>query len=351
MEGRALVKFGACLSLEPRWGEISRAGEYARQLEQLGYDYIWCSDERFERDVFTVLALAALSTKNVRLGTCATNPYMRHPLTTAAAISTINELSGGRAVLGISAGGSSLFEQQQMERPHSPLLALREAIEVVGAMSKGEKFDYEGKTMKFRGANLDFDSRHVPIYLAGRGPKLFQLAGELADGVIIGSLASKSGIRFALENLKNGAHKSGRDVGDIDVVFWAYAALSDDEEKAKQLVKRIIVSSMWSSKSILKYLGIDDDVWRPIEDRLKIALSSGLRTEDAYRQAYDRVTDDILDAWSVTGNIESVVRKARAIMDEGVNQFAVLPFGETQAERRAMLVAFAEEVIPKLKEE
>jgi 5,10-methylenetetrahydromethanopterin reductase len=218
-------------------------------------------------------------------------------------------------------------------------------------MSKGKKFDYEGKTVRFKGANLDFDSRHIPIYLAGRGPKLFQLAGELADGVIIGSLASKSGIRFAIENLKNGAQKSGRDVRDIDVVFWAYTALSDDEERAKQLVKRMVVSSMWSSKSILKHTGIGDDRWRPIEDRLKLAFSSGLRAEDAYRQVYDRLTDDILDAWSVTGNTESVIRKARMIIDEGVNQFAILPFCETQAERRTMLVAFAEEVIPKLKGE
>jgi len=346
-----VVEFGVCLGLEPQWGEVSRAGEYARQLEQLGFDFIWCGDERFERDVYIVLGLAALSTKRARLGTCVTNPYMRHPLTTAVAISTLNELSNGRAVLGISAGGSSLFEQQQMGRPHPPLLALREAIEVIRNMSKGKKFDYEGKTVRFKGANLDFDSRHIPIYLAGRGPKLFQLAGELADGVIIGSLASKSGIRFAIENLKNGAQKSGRDVRDIDVVFWAYTALSDDEERAKQLVKRMVVSSMWSSKSILKHTGIGDDRWRPIEDRLKLAFSSGLRAEDAYRQVYDRLTDDILDAWSVTGNTESVIRKARMIIDEGVNQFAILPFCETQAERRTMLVAFAEEVIPKLKGE
>lgn len=346
---RALVKFGANLSLDSSWGSISRVGEYAKQLEQLGYDYIWCGDERFERDVYIILSLAALDTRNVRLGTCVTNPYMRHPLTTAVAISTLNELSRGRAVLGIGAGSSTLFERQQMERPNPPSLAIREAIEVVRGLSEGRKVDYDGKTMSFIGADLDFESRRIPIYLAGRGPKLLQLAGELADGVIIGSLASKAGIRFALENLKKGAQRSGRDVEDVDIVFWAYTAISDDEERARQLVKPIVVASMWSSKSILKYIGIDDTVWKPIEDKLEQAFRSGFGPEDAYKQASDQLTDDMLAAWSVTGNPENVARRAREIIDEGVNQLAILPFADTPAESRMMLKTFAETAIAELR--
>jgi 5,10-methylenetetrahydromethanopterin reductase len=343
------VKFGVCLSLDPRYGEISRASEYAKQLEQLGYDHIWCGDERFERDLYVVLSLIALNTKTVMLGPCVTNPYMRHPLTTAAAISTVNELSGGRAVLGIGAGGSVLFERQQMKRIHAPVSAIREAVEVIRAISTGKKIDYDGETMKFKGASLDFECSRIPIYVASRGPKLFQLAGELADGVIIGSLTSKAGLEFALENLRKGAQRSNRDVKDIDVVFWAYTAISDDEERARQLVKRIVVSSLWSSKSILNYIGIDSATWKPIENKLEQAFDSGLEPDEAYRQACDHLTDGILDAWSITGNPESVTRKAREIIDGGVDQFAILPLAETQEESRMMVKTFAEVVIPELR--
>jgi len=344
-----LVKFGTKISVRYEWGAIREIPRYAQQLENWGYDHLWCSDERFERDVYAVLSLSALSTERVMLGTCVTNPYLRHPLMTATGIGTVNEASNGRAVMGIGAGASAMFERQNMMRPSAPVQAIREAIEVIRAMTSGETVDYDGKTMKFKGANLDFKSKRVPIYVASRGPKLFQLAGELADGVIIGSLASKEGIRFALENVRKGAKRSGRDPEEIDTVFWSYTCMSEDEEKAKQQVKRIVISSMWSSKSILKNVGIRDDVWKPIEDTLKKGFAEGQKPEAVYKEAYDQLPDDVLHVWSVTGNHERVSRKVKEIINAGVEQFALLPLAETETERRTMQKEFAEVVIPQFR--
>ena len=343
------MKFGTVLSMAPKWGGIEEVPRYAKLIEQLGYDHIWFTDERFQRNVYVNMALAALNTRTVTLGTCVTNPYFRHPLTTAAAVGTINELSGGRTILGIGAGASTIFERHNIERPHSPLRAIKETIEVLRPVMKGNVVSYTGRTMSFSGVNLDFESKPVPIYIACRGPKLFQLAGELADGVIIGSLASKEGLRFALENLKKGAERVGRDLDDIDVVFWSYFSMLNDDKKAKNLVKRIVVSSMWSSKSILKYIGVNKIKWAPIEKTLRKGFEEGLPPDDVYRQAYNLISDDVLDVWSVTGNPDTVARKVKEIIDAGIDHFACLPFGESRKEIKEMQKQFAEIIIPQFR--
>ena len=344
-----MTQFGTTLSPGHAWGQVLGTSKYAQQLEDWGYDYLWCSDERFERDVYVVLSQAATATKTTMLGTCVTNPYLRHPLMTATSIGTVNELSNGRAVLGIGAGASAMFERQGIKRPFPPLLAIREAIEVMRPLLNGKAVDYNGRTMSLKGADLDFESRTVPIYIASRGPRLFELAGELADGVIIGSLASREGLRFAFEHIKKGAERSGRDPKEIEVVFWAYTSISDDEKKARQLVRKIVVSSMWSSQSILKHIGIGDDVWRPIEETLRRGFAAGLEPGGVYEQAYSQLSDEILDAWSITGNLDKVAGKVKDIIDAGVDQFALLPFAETENEKKTMQKQFAETVIPRFR--
>ena len=343
------VSFGTVIPFSPEWGEIDRTSKYARQLERLGYDHLWFPDERFQRNVYAVMALASLGTKRVTLGTCVTNPYTRHLLITAAAIGTINELSRGRAILGLGAGASTLFDYHAMERPSPPTSAIREAVEVIRPMTAGRTVSYSGRTLSFRGASLDFESKPVPIYIAGRGPRLFQLAGELADGVIIGSLASKEGLDYALGNLRKGAERAGRDPRSIDVVFWAYTSMMDDEEAAKQSVKRIVVSSMWSSKSILSRLGISDSVWKPIEDVLNAGFQKGLPRDRVFSEAFEHLPDHVLDAWSVTGSPERVTRKIKSIVDSGVKHVAFTPCGGSIGDVRVMQKQLAEFVIPKFR--
>lgn len=335
--------------MRQNWGGVQQVPQYAKDLENWGYDHIWCTDENFQRNVYVVLSLVALNTEKVTLGTCVTNPYLRHPLMTAAAIGTVNELSGGRAILGIGAGSSILFEHHRIKRLYSPLVAIKEAVEVLQPILRGSTVTYQGSTMNFTKADLDFESKPVPIFIACRGPKLLQLAGELADGVIIGSLASKEGLRFALRNIKKGADRAGRDPKDIEIVFWSYLSMLDDEEKAKQNVKRIVISSMWSSKSILKYIGISDDIWKPIEEILKRGFSKGLTKEYIYEQAYKQLSDDVLDTWSVTGNPVRVMKRVKEIVSVGVDHFALIPFAESQNEIKDMQHQFAEIIIPQFK--
>lgn len=342
------IKFGTSIILDPSWGGVHRASESATQLEHLGYDFLWGTDERFNRNVYAILTLGALNTTHVKLGISVTNPYTRHPLITAAAIATINEISDGRAVLGLGAGASSLFERQEMQRPHPPLTAIREAIEVMRPFLNGRKIHLDGKSMKFRDVNIDFESRTIPIYIAARGPKLLQLAGEIADGVIIGSLASEKGLNFALDNIRIGAERKGREISELNLVFWAYTAISDDEDMALNLVKKIVISSMWSSKYIIQELGIDEEKWKPIEEKLRDGFRRGLEPDKVYSIAYDMLPGEVFETWSVSGTLKKVEEKVKMISNKGIDQFALLPMGQTPNESREMQKRFAEKIIPKL---
>jgi len=340
-----MLRFGTQISLDHPWGELGSVPGYAKQLEEWGYDCIWCPDERFERNPYVVLTLAARATEQVRLGVSVTNPYTRHPLITGAAAATVNEASGGRAVLGLGAGASSLFERQGIERPSPPVASIREAIEILRPFMGGERVSHEGRTHSFTGANVDFESRPVPIYIAARGPRLLQLAGEVADGVIIGSLTSEEGLRYALENVRLGLERSGRDSGEFDVVLWAYTAISEDVEVAKDRVRRLVVSSMWSSRGIIDRLGLDEGEWGPLEEEMKAGFRKGLPPREVYASAAGKLNDGLIEAWSLAGDVESVARRVKCAKKAGVKQIAILALGGSRSDRMETQRAFAEGIM------
>ena len=164
---------------------VERIVVLAQLAERLGYNRVWVPDEGLAtRDVFVTMAAIAMSTKTIRIGTGIVNPYSRHPALTAAAIATIDELSGGRAFLGYGSGGSLTLNPLGIERPR-PLVHVREAIEVSRRLFRGETVDLEGESMTLRGAGFDFGRADTEIWFAGRGPRMLDQAGALADGVLL----------------------------------------------------------------------------------------------------------------------------------------------------------------------
>ena len=119
---------------------IPQMVERARLAEASGYDTLWVADERFYREVYSTLAVLAQHTSRVRLGTCVTDPFARHPALTAMAIATLDEISNKRAILGVGAGISGFAELGVVRK--KPAIAIREMIEVVRALLKGEPVDF-----------------------------------------------------------------------------------------------------------------------------------------------------------------------------------------------------------------
>jgi 5,10-methylenetetrahydromethanopterin reductase len=187
---------------------VGRIVELACEAERLGYERCWVYDEGLvTRDPYVVMSAIAARTGRIQLGTGITNPYTRHPAVTAASVATLDELSGGRAFLGLGAGGSITLGPLGIPRT-KPLTATREAIETTRRLYQGQAVSYEGKTVNLVDARIEYARSDIEIWLAGRGPKMLRMGGELADGVVLDFLY-KEHIQEYVDLVREGAARSG----------------------------------------------------------------------------------------------------------------------------------------------
>lgn len=161
---------------------VAQVVELAVLAEDLGLARCWVYDEGLAtRDVYVTLTAIALRTARLPIGPGITNPFVRHPGATAAAIASLDELSGGRAFVGIGAGGGLTLGPLGIERQR-PLTAVREMVAVLRQLFAGERVNHQGHAFSLRDATLPYARSDIEIIGAGRGPKMTALGGEIADG-------------------------------------------------------------------------------------------------------------------------------------------------------------------------
>ncbi len=186
---------------------IEELGELARRVEDAGADFIWVSDHHRYRYVYSVLTRLARVTERVKIGPGVTNPYLSHPSVIASAMATLDEVSNGRAALGISSGDPYSLAAMGVEQ-RSPVTAVREAVQIIRGMLSGERVDYSGEVFSCRGARLNFQPPgEVPVYIGGRGRRMLGLAGEVAEGALINA-AHPDDVKECVEYVRAGARKS-----------------------------------------------------------------------------------------------------------------------------------------------
>ena len=309
-------------------------------IESSGFDQIWVSDERFYRDVFVNMTLAVCLTRKVKVGSMVTDPFVRHPAVTAAAAASVDELSGGRCILGMGAGISG-FEELGIQRVR-PARAIKEAVQLIHRMTRGEKdIVFEGESMRFRGGHLNFPAlRPVRVYVAGRGPRVLEIAGEVADGVVIGSYASPRGIAWGLDCAARGARRAGRSLSDIAKVSWLYTSISSDGQRARDAVRTGVAVAMWGSHRILPQIGVrlPPDVLRIMEERSY--------NYEVIAHLSQRIPDELLEEFSIAGTVDEVTSKLVKIGRMGIGQAAMWLFPPKGEDLETMLKSLSSDVLP-----
>ncbi|MFN3215504.1 MAG: LLM class flavin-dependent oxidoreductase [Acidimicrobiales bacterium] len=163
-------------------GPVAQVVELAVLAESLGFRRCWVYDEGVvTRDVYVTLAAVAGATERIGIGPGITNPYVRHPGATAAAIATLDELSGGRAFVGLGAGGGLTLGPLAIDR-RKPLTTVAQTVTALRGLFSGDRVDLAGEVFSLAGARLDYARPDIEIILAGRGPKMTALGGRVADG-------------------------------------------------------------------------------------------------------------------------------------------------------------------------
>lgn len=303
------------------------------------YDVLWVPDERFFRDMGVLLTLAAVHTERVRIGPAVTDPFVRHPALTAAAMATLAEVSHGRLITGIGAGISGFSAMGVVQA--RPQVAIREAVQLMRDLWVGHDVELDGRSTTFHG-RLDFAPTHrdIPIWIAGRGPAVLKLGGEVADGVLIGGLASQPGIAYAHARIDEGVDKRTRPSPPTRGV-WMHTAVADDPERARDAVRNIVVGVLISSRGVLGELGI------PIPERILEALEGvtyGVNNPEVHKVGA-MLDDEVLSHFAVAGTPAVVGQRVRELGAMGIDHVAVVPWlaeGQTLDEFVVALSAAAQ---------
>lgn len=284
------------------------------------FSTLWVPDERFFRDMTVYLTCAAMSTRRVAIGPAVTDPFVRHPALTAASMATLFELSGGRLISGLGAGISG-FEAMGVTQSH-PQTAIREAVTLMRRLWTGERVDLDGRMVSFHG-QLDFTPPRsdIPVWIAGRGPAVLRLGGEVADGVLLGGLASEPGLQYGFARIDEGIAKANRQDGPTRAV-WLHTAVSSDPVAARDAVRNIVAGILVSSRDVITKLGLR------IPERILDALEGvtyGVNNPEMQRLGA-MLDDDTLQHFSVAGTPSDVGERIRALGTLGVEHVAVVPW-------------------------
>lgn len=311
------------------------------QAEALGFDFAWIPDQQLFCDPYVTLASMALNTSRIRLGVGVTNPFTRHPAITARAIATVDQLSGGRAALGMGAG--NMKELVHPLRLDTSRVAdkCREAALLMKRLWRGGTVDFHGEQFTVDHIGMDVPVRaDLPVYLAGRGPKILAAAGEAADGAIIGSIACDAGLDYALGRIRDGAERAGRRTQDLDIVSWVTVHITDDVPAALDALRPSMGHLIGGApEEVLQAMGLSADVVRSVKQAY---AAGGQRATAPY------VTDEAIRAFTIVGDPDMVARHVDALAARGVTQLSLLMPPGTVEDYRGILDRFAGEVRPRL---
>lgn len=192
--------------------------ELSSLAESLGYDRVWIIETN-DRDGFAVAAEIALATANIVIGTNIVSVFTRTPTLLAMGAMTLDELSGGRFLLGIGPGGTEIVRDGHGVPFKKPLTRVRESIDVIRPLLRGERLSYDGDVFTIQeGFRLRVAARspELPIYISALNPKMLQLSGEKADGVIL-SHAPLEAINAIREKVAEGARRADRDPDSVEI--------------------------------------------------------------------------------------------------------------------------------------
>jgi 5,10-methylenetetrahydromethanopterin reductase len=331
-------RLGLLLNAEYPAADLVRLGELA---EELGYANFFYVDVRFLRECYIGLASVAARTRRMMLGTGVTDPYSRHPAITAASMATLDELSAGRAMLGLGLGGAG-FRELGINKAF-PVTALRESIGVIRRLWRGEEVTFEGKTVTIASGKLQFTPMReaIPIYIATQGEQISRLAGELADGVLIANTATEAGIDFYLRRVAEGAAKAGRTLRDIDINLRWEICISPDETAATRAMRRRLAQRLingYPNWGFLKQLGVSVT---PEFEALAAQRNPALL--DAATEALPM---DVVNANMLAGNAERVASLIAPLLRPEVSGVTIRPHACPGTGVEEVMRSFVEDVMP-----
>jgi 5,10-methylenetetrahydromethanopterin reductase len=285
--------------------------DYCKYAEQNGLDFIWVTDHFNNRNVFAELALIAAQTSRIKLGPGVTNAFTASPAVIASAIATIDEVSEGRATLGIGPGDLSTLPKIGIPMD-TPVARLSEAVGIIKKLWAGEAVSTpDNKIFKYSGAALAYRPKQkaIPVYVGAQGEKMLETAGRIGDGALINASNPKD-FEFAVPIIKKAAGEK-----KFDVAAYTSFAIDTDSKKAKGAVRPVVAFiAAGSPVPVLQRHGLDLNAVNTIK--------AGIAKGD-FKTAFGAVDDRMIDAFSIYGTPAELNDKIEGLKKFGVTQIVV----------------------------
>ena len=311
-----MVRIGVAFSGGPTATEIVGRVKLA---EELGYESAWVT-EGHGGDQFAILSGCAVATNRITLGTAISSVFVRSAPTIAMAAASVDDLSGGRFILGLGSSHRVQVEPEHGATFAKPIERVRETVGVVRSLLSDGFVTLMGETIKIEKFDLWFSPLRprLPIYLAGLFPKMVQVTGEVADGIILtrSTLSTADHIR---KNLAIGAERVGRDASEIAVTSLLPTVVADTREEAYELMRPGLALYAGFFPRYNKLIAGHGFV----EEAFQIAKAFA---EGDMESATLAVSDAMVDATSVCGTPEDCRDKLAAYRDSGIDLPIISPF-------------------------
>jgi len=263
-------------------------------------------------------AAVATCTTRLRIGTAVIPVYTRTPSVMAAGAGSLAQLAAGRVVLGIGASSETIVDTWGGVPFSRPLNRIRETVGVLRSMLAGERVTFEGRTIRTRGFRLvSPPPRPMPIYLAALMPPMLELAGEIADGVILNFMPVEAVPRM-LEHVRRGAERAGRDASQLEIVSRFQTVVTDDVAAARGAIRHMMGPYFATSvyNRFVAWCGFPDEA---------AAILAGWQAKDRARNLA-AVTDEMIDRIAIIGPAAHCRARLRAFAEAGVTTPMVHPF-------------------------
>jgi 5,10-methylenetetrahydromethanopterin reductase len=304
---------------------------FARYAEGQGFESCWVHEAYWNRDALSCLVAIAVGTDRLGLATGCINPYTRHPVLVASSLATLDELSRGRAILGFGTGFPGRLDEQGIAHDR-PIAAMRESIALIRRLWQGEKVTFTGRSFSLKNVTLTVRPPHsVPIYLAGWGPHMLGVAGQVCDGYLARALESPASCRRLIGAVRAAATAAGRNPEAVDMAAYLLCAVSSDRAEARAAMRHdpfVVYQFAVIDEAVLRESGVDPQVKHRIAEPFWRGDLAAAR---------DALSDALLNEFALAGTAHDVIARLEAYAAAGVRLPILQPIATTPSEVRRII--------------
>ncbi len=310
---------------------------YAQLAERAGFEAVWQAESRLVREATVPMAAYAAVTERIAVGSGVVNNWTRNVGLLAATFSTLDDLAPGRVKLGIGAWWDPLAAKVGITRT-KPLKAMRETVEATRRLLAMERVTYHGEFVHLDDVEIDIvhgdrSPKNVPILIGATAMKMMELAGEIADGVVLNYLVGSAYNKEAMEHLAIGAERGGRTVDDVDRPQLVVCSLDPDRSLALDRARELVTQYLGQQPHIMKASGVSPELLEEIGAKLTWPAS-----EAEIQAAMHLVPDEVVQLITASGTADECRAKVQEYIDNGCTCPILYPLGD---DVEAMIDAFA----------